>query len=342
MERIGALLSGHGLLPSLLAFILLGGVIFLLGSRLARSADEIAETTGVGRAWIGVVLLAASTSLPEIATDVNASLLGVPDIGVGDLLGSTLANMLILAMLDMAFARRRILQNVAVNHAVVGVLAICLTALAAVAIAVRGFGRVGPVGVETLLIAALYLAGMRYFYRLSHAGLTSGAGPRWQLQPGAGARTRRNRAVRRFVLSAGVLAVVAPLVVVAAEAVSRESGLSQTFVGTLLVGLTTSLPEVAATVAAVRIGALDLAVGNIFGSNAFNMCVLLFMDLAHSGAPVLAEVSGEHLITAQLAILSMGFGIIAIMGRLPQHAGMVRAQSVLILLCYAAGTWLLS
>lgn len=341
-ERLLALLTGNGLPLPLLTFVLLGAVILVLGSLLARAADEIAETSGLGRAWIGVVLLAASTSLPEVATGVNAALLGLPDIGVGDLLGASLANLLILATLDLVFAQRRILQKVAVNHAVVGALAICLIALAGTAIAAGGFFPIGPVGLETLLIAALYLAGMRFFYQLSHEALTSGAEPRVQLELGAGVRTRRNRAIRSFVVAAAVLAGIAPLVVVCAEAVSLESGLSQTFVGTLLVGLATSLPEIAATVAAVRMGALDLAVGNVFGSIAFNMLVLLLMDLAYRGAPLLASVSGQHVLTAQLAVLCTGFGIIAIMGRLQRKAGLARVQSVLIVLCYAAGIWLLA
>lgn len=336
------LLTGYGVGPPALAFLLLGALIYVLGSRLARSADVIAETTGLGRAWIGVVLLAASTSLPEIATDVNASLLRVPDIGVGDLMGSTLANMLILAVLDLVYAKRRILQTVAVNHAVVGLLGISLTALAAIAVAAGGFGRVGPVGLETLLIAALYLAGMRYFYRLTREGMTSDIEPRQQLQLGEDVALRRRRAIWNFAAAAIVLAATAPLLVVSAEAVSAETGLSQTFIGTLLVGFTTSFPEIAATVAAVRMGALDLAVGNIFGSNAFNMCVLLFMDLAYTGGPVLAHVSSAHLLTAQLAVLCMSFGIMAIMGRLQRRAGTARLQSVLIVLCYGAGIWLLA
>jgi cation:H+ antiporter len=154
--------------------------------------------------------------------------------------------------------------------------------------------------------------------------------------------TRLRAAVWTFALAAAALAAIAPLLVVSAEAVSAESGMSKTFVGTLLVGLTTSFPEVAATVAAVRLGAIELAVGNIFGSNAFNMCVLLLMDLSHAGGPVLAEVSEDHVMTAQLATLCMAFGLLAIMGKLERRSTVARFESLLIVACYCAGVWLLA
>ena len=121
-------LTGHGPLLPLLALATVAASIFLVTARLARQADTIAEHTGLGRLWVGTVLLAASTSLPEVLTNVNAGLLEEPDIGAGDLLGASLANMLILAVLDMAFARRRILHHVAIDHAQVGLLGILLAA----------------------------------------------------------------------------------------------------------------------------------------------------------------------------------------------------------------------
>ena len=340
-----ATLTGHGLWLPMTAFLLLGVLIFAVASRLARAADAIADATGLGRAWIGVVLLAGSTSLPEITTDVNAALLDVPDIGVGDLMGSTLANMLILALLDLVYARRRILQSVVINHAVVGLLAIALTMIAGIAISSGGFGRLGPVGIETILIAAAYLMGMRVFYRLTRVaaqGLIPDDPAPAVPRPAEDNRKRLRRAAWTFALAAAALIVIAPLLVISAEAVSAESGMSETFVGTLLVGLTTSFPEIAATVAAVRLGAVDLAVGNIFGSNAFNMCVLLFMDLSYTRGPLLAEVSSAHVMSAQLAVLCMSLGVLGIMNRLEKRSAITRFGSLLIVACYAASIWLLS
>jgi cation:H+ antiporter len=332
------LLTGEGVWLPLAVFIATGALVFLIASRLARHADAIADATGLGRVWIGAVLLAASTSLPELTTDVSAAALHTPDIGVGDLMGSTMANMLILALLDLVFARRRILQQVALDHTLVCTLAIVMTGMAGVAIAAGGIGRIGPVGLDTALIAGVYLFGMHAVYRAARVKTM----PAQQLELGESSGTLLRSGVIGMVLAAVGLLVLAPVVVVAAEAVAIEAGLTTTFVGTLLVGITTSFPEMAASVAAVHMGALDLAVGNIFGSNAFNMCILFAMDLAYRDGPLLAGVSRDHVLGAQLAVLCLSLGMMGILARAERRIAVVRIESLLIVGAYAGGAWLLA
>jgi cation:H+ antiporter len=92
----------------------------------------------------------------------------------------------------------------------------------------------------------------------------------------------------------------------------------------------------------VRLGAVDLAVGNIFGSNAFNMCVLLLMDLSSVRGPVLASVSPAHAVSAQLAVLCLSLGVLGIMSRLEERSHVARFGSVLIVASYVAGMLLLA
>jgi len=332
-----ALLTGKGLAWPVAAFALLAALVFVAASRLAKDADAIADATGLGRVWVGSVLLAASTSLPELLTDVNAAVLGAVDIGVGDLFGSTLANMLMLAVLDIVYARRRLLHHVAVDHALVGALAIALTAIAAVAVSARGFGALGPIGIESLVIFGLYLFGMHAVYR----GISVVPSPPAQLQLGATRATILTAGIRGFALSTAGVLIVAPLLVIAAQALAIESGQSETLIGTTLVGFTTSFPEIAATVAAVRFGAFDLAVGNIFGSNAFNMCIILAMDFAYAGAPVLAAASPQHALSGQMAVLALSLGVMGILARARRRIAVVRGESWLIVTAYLAVIWLL-
>jgi len=330
-DVILAMLTGSGLAPPLAAFLLLGTAVFFIASRLARDADRIADATGLGRLWIGTLLLAGSTSLPELLTDVNAALLDLPNIGVGDLLGSTMANMLILAALDLVYQKRRILETVAVDHVLVATLALVLTAMTGIAVAVGGWGAVGHVGTETLTIAIAYLLGMRVVYRSSATAV-----PHEQLALGENRRTLLRRGLAGLAAAAAGLLVATPLLVISADAVAIESGRSKTAVGTLLGGFTTSFPELAATIAAVRMGALDLAVGNIFGSSAFNMFVLLPVDLAYRRGPLLASVDGTHAISAQFAMLALALGILGILARAARRTMAVRVESVAILAAYAA------
>jgi cation:H+ antiporter len=335
-ETLLELLTGRGLGVALGAFVIVGVAVFLVASRLARHADAIADATGLGRVWIGALLLAASTSLPELVTDVNAALLGAIDIGVGDLMGSTLANLLILAVLDLVYRKRRILHEASLHHLLLGSLAVLLTALAGAAISSGGWGRIGHVGVETVLILVLYAIGMRaVFY---HGPQTV---PPEQLELGETGETVLRRGLAGFGIAAAGLLLTAPLLVISAEAVAIEGDLTQSFVGTLLVGFTTSFPEMAATAAAARMGAVDLAVGNIFGSSAFNMSVLFAMDVAYVHGPLLAGVAPVAAMTAHLAILTLGFAMLAMFSRDSRRALPVRLESLMIVATYAGAAWLL-
>jgi cation:H+ antiporter len=330
-------LVGHGPALPLGVFLGVGTCIFLAASRLARHADAIADATGVGRLWVGSLLLAASTSLPELVTDVDAALLHAIDIGVGDLFGSTLANMLLLGLLTLAYRRARLLQTVSPSVALIGVLAIALTAVAGSAIASGGWGRIGPVGAETIVIAVLYVIGMRHIYLESRP-----TAPPEQLELGDSARTVLRRGIIGFAATLAALLLLSPLLVLSAHAFAAETGLSDSFIGTMLVGATTSFPELAATVAAIRIGAIDLAVGNILGSNAFNMCVLLAMDLAYTRGPLLAHVAPTHAVTAQFAVLSIAFAVLGILARGTRRLATFRIEAWLIVASYALAAWRLA
>jgi cation:H+ antiporter len=335
-EALLDLLTGRGLVVPLGAFAIIGIAVFYVASRLARHADAIADATGLGRVWVGALLLAGSTSLPELVTDVNAALLGPIDIGVGDLMGSTLANLLILALLDLV-RKRRILHDASLHHLLIGSLAVLLTALAGAAIASGGWGRIGHVGVDTLLIVVLYAAGMRAVFYYGPQTV-----PPVQLELGETSRTVLRRGLVGFGLAAAGLAITAPFLVLSAEAVALEGGLSQSFVGTLLVGMTTSFPEIATTVAAVRMGAVDLAVGNIFGSSAFNMSVLFAMDVAYVDGPLLAHVAPVAALTAHLAVIALALAMLAMFSRDSRRALPLRLESLMIVVTYAGTVALLA
>jgi cation:H+ antiporter len=132
-----------------------------------------------------------------------------------------------------------------------------------------------------------------------------------------------------------------PLLVLSAEAVALETGMSTTFVGTLLVGLTTTLPELSATFSAIRLGAFDLAVGNLFGSVMFNMVILFLMDAAYRPGPLFHVVAHDHLLTILLGVTLLALGIVAILSRGRQRALPLRLENLLIIATYLLGMWLL-
>ena len=321
-----------------LAFLLSGTVVVVAGSVLARMADAISEHTGLGRLWVGAVLLAAATSLPELATDVAAVRIGAPDLAVGDLFGSSLANMLILALIDLLLPRRRLFGEAAFDHALSACLAIVLNAAAALFVLARMQVVLGGVGLESAALLATYVAGTRAVYRQSVRRAAAGDRP---VRETAGPVPTLGRAILGFSAAAAAILVASPVLARSAEWIARATGLGTSFVGTWLVGLATSLPELVSSVAAVRLGAYDLAVGNLFGSNGFNMAILFALDVVHPGGPILAAVEPVHALSGLLAVVLMSLGLAAIVYRAERRFAFVEPSSVAMVGVYVLGLLLL-
>lgn len=318
-----------------LVFVGCGAAVVVAAAMLARYADAIAEATRFGRLWTGTVLLAAATSLPEIATDVAAVRLGAADLAAGDLFGSSMANMLVLAIIDLVPPRRRILQQAAFDHALAASLAISLNALAGVLVLLRPEQAFLGFSPGSVLLLAAYVAGTRVIYR--HATRDAVLEQAAQIPV---ARPGLPRALLGFSASALVVLVAAPAFAWSAKGLAERTGLGNTFFGTWLVGLSTSLPELVASLAAVRMGAYDLAVGNLFGSNAFNMAIFFVLDAAQPGS-VFAGLDPAHVVTAFLGLVLMSLGIAAIVYRAKRRFAMLEPDSALILAAYAVGMWIL-
>jgi cation:H+ antiporter len=319
----------------MLVFLVAAAVLVRAAVTLASAADEIAERTGLGRVFVGTLLLAGATSLPEITTDVAAAFADAPDLAVGDLLGSSMANMAILAVLDLSY-RGRVWPSVELAHARVAAMAIALTALVALAIVTPPGWRIGWVGLDTLAVAGLYVAAVAWFRRTPVLGRVESGLPG---QAGSATHPRSSAPVRpsvvRFSTAAAVVFLSAPVLAVAAREIARQGGMDETTVGTTLLAVTTSLPELTVSLAAVRIGAHDLAVGNLFGSNAANMAVLALVDVAYTDGPVLAAVSASQVVVAVAAILLMALAMAAIISGTETRIGRLEPDAVLLLLAYA-------
>lgn len=316
------------MLLAVLAFFASGVVVVLAGVALAGAADRIADATGIARAWIGAVLLAAATSLPELATDVAAVRMGADDLAAGDLFGSAVANMLILAVADLVVRKGRVLREAALDHALMAALAIGMTAGAAVLILVRPTTTIGGVGVGSLGLLVVYVLGARAAFLHGAAGGGADADP-------PARRDDLRRALVVFGVAALVVVVAAPTFAWAAGRIAEAAGVSTTWVGTWLVGTATSLPEVVATIAAVRMGAYSLAVGNLFGSNAIDMALFAALDAATPSRSFFAALSPTHAVTACFAIAMMALGLAASVYRAERRFALLEPSSVGMLVVYA-------
>ncbi|MDX6768419.1 MAG: sodium:proton exchanger [Elusimicrobiota bacterium] len=290
---------------ALAEIVFCGLIILVAGTVLTRCADRIAEATGLGRVFVGGVFLAGATSLPELSVDLSAVRMGSPDLAAGDLLGSSLMNLLILAGFDSAgFSTRRAFGSDSRHHALSALLAVFMTAWVGLAAAGGGGPEALGAGLFSWVLLPLYLIGLRVTWL--DQGL--GEAARRLERPDRDLLREIARPVLGYAAAALVVFLTAPRLAHAADRVAQLSGLGRTFVGTTLLAVATSLPELVSTIAAFRLGSPDLAMGNIFGSNAFNMLLFLPLDLAMPG-PFFAAVGPAHALTAFAVILAATLGV---------------------------------
>jgi len=316
-------------------FVVSASAVVAGGTALARAGDGIATRTGLGGLFIGMLLMAAATSLPEIVTDAAAAAAGSPDLAVGDLFGSSMANMAILAVIDLVY-RRRVWPTIGLAHARVAAVAIGLTTFVLLSILSPAHPRIGWVGIESILMVAAYIIAAAWVHRAPSGHATAPA-PDALINP-IGWGTERPGSVRRDLLSfaaaTAIILVSAPFVALSAQGIARETGVAESFIGVTLLAVATSLPELVASISAVRLGAHDLAVGNLFGSNAFNMAIIVFVDLAYTPGPVLGAVSMAQLVPGIGAILLMAIALGAIVQGASTRLRRGEPDAVLLLLAY--------
>jgi cation:H+ antiporter len=280
------------------------GVVVGAGVILARSGDQIATRTGLGGLFVGMLLLAAATSLPEIVTDVSAAASGAPDLAIGDLFGSSMANMAILAFVDLLH-RGRVWPSTTLGHARLASIAIALTAIMLLGIVSPLRFQIGWIGLESVLVVVAYVMAAAWIHRSQRGGNGDAVLEPIGLEVGEVAPTSVRRATLMFAGAGLLVLIAAPVMARSAHGLAGAMGIAESFLGITLLGLATSLPELVTSVAAVRIGAYALAVGNLFGSNALNATVVLFADAAYTPGPILAAVSPQQLVAGLGAILLM-------------------------------------
>jgi cation:H+ antiporter len=310
-------------------FLLIAAVVAGAGVVLARAADAIAEATGLGRLLVGSIGLAAATSLPELSVDIAAVRAGHADLAAGDLLGSSLMNLLILAGIDLCRRNgRKMLSREAASHALSATLAIAVTALAGIAILTVGkLPAVTILGVGgwswALLISYLLGARMLFIDQRISARLAAESVPERSGNVGM--------PVAAFLVAAAVLLIAGPRLAAVAADLAERSGLGGTFVGTSLVAVTTSLPELVASLAAVRLGAVDLAIGNVFGSNAFNMIMFVPLDAVYPGS-LFAAVSPIHAVTAFAVIVATAITVLGQLYHEERRLALIEPDALLVIL----------
>lgn len=301
-----------------LQFALCAALIGTAGYQLSRCGDAIARRTGLSGSWIGLAFLATVTSLPELATGITSVTVAyAPNLAVGDALGSCVVNLVFLVVIDFFFRKEPVWHRAGQGHVLAAAFGVVMLGFTLVSLLISQVNPSGSMavavsatqlgfGLTTPVLLALYLVAMRtvFAYERDHAALET-------VEVDAELPALRTSVIR-FALAACVVAGAGIWLPFVATDLANAMGWNRSFVGSLFVALATSLPELAVTLSALRMGALDMAIGNLLGSNLFNVAIIAVDDLFYRPGVLLASVSPVHAVTAGSAIIMTGLAMVGL------------------------------
>jgi len=295
-------------------FLAGAGLIILAGTRLSRYADQIADRTGLSGGFIGFILLATVTSLPELAVSATSIVaVGSPDLAVGGLLGSNTFNLAIIVLLDILYRSGPLLQKVYPGHVLsagLGVMFIGTVSALILFYEHGGVVEIFGIGLNSFIFVAIYLIAVRLIFRYdrrSRTGAEDGRKP--GRKGGLGTLGMKTATAAVVIMAVGIWLSIT------GEKIAAATGWGESFVGSLFLAAATSLPEAVVSIGALRLGRADMAVSNLLGSNLFNMLTIALCDVLYRPGALLASVSPAGIMSGLTALVMTGIVITALVYR---------------------------
>ena len=311
--------------------------IILAGIRLAPYGEALGRRTGIGQGWIGLLFLATLTSVPELTTTVSGASLGVPNLALGNAFGSNLFNVVIIAVMDiLLLGRGPFLLKVRGYHTLSGGMAVLLTLFGILGIVLAPQATFLGISPVSWLILAGYVAGVFLLFHVERREEFEEETQREGLSLRA--------AIIGFVVCAAVIVASGIFLIRASKEISMTSGLSASFMGAILVAIVTSLPELATSIGALRIGAYDMIVGNLLGSNMFNILTIFFADAAFQRGSIYASLKGgedDQVVVAICGALLTIVAMVSLGARSRRRILGIGVDSAALLLFYFGATALI-
>jgi len=290
-------------------------LILAAGPKLTRNAEIIAAKKGLSDDWIGLILLASITSLPELAVGISSvTIADAPEIAVGAIFGACVFNLGMLVILDFAVRGESVYRRARQAHILSAGFGIMLIGFAGLMIMVGSLGispTLGYIGGSSVVIVLLYIIATRAIYNYE-AKIRDSAAQETAMAPTAASLSE----AQMWVVGAAVAILIGGLLLpFFAANIADRMAIGRGFVGTVFVAAATTLPELAVSMAALRQGSLNMAIANLLGSNLFNILILAIEDSLYFQGPLLESASQIHGSTALAAVVMSGVVIIGLLYR---------------------------
>lgn len=320
-------------------FAIVAGLIGLAGYHLSIHADQIAEKTGLGRNLAGIIMLGTITSLPELMTGISSvSITDNPNLAIGDVLGSCVFNLLLVFFLDLIYRESSVYSKATQGQLITGGASIIMISYAGFTLAITPqleIPLLGHVAVSSLLIPLLYVMAMKFMYDFEKKTTTQ-----QELNNDDHGPLTKNVII--FGLSAVVIIACGVSLPFLGEKIMHVMGWESAFVGTIFMAFATSLPEIAVTVSAIRMNAVDLAFSNLLGSNLFNIVMLSIDDLAYKKGALMKAADPSHIVTVFTALMMTGVILLAfIFPPRKRYFRTVNIMSIIILFLFILNSYVI-
>lgn len=285
-------------------FLVSAAIVVGAGIKLSEYGDALAAVTGIGRSFIGITLLALFTSLPELISTLGAVMLvDSPDLAFGNVYGSNMFNMFTIFLLDAMFRKTDVYVGISESNILTALYAGLVTIFSILGFYINIY--IGPISVITIVIIVLFIYSSYISFRVLEAE---------DEDEGTNGHTLAG-VLTGMAIAAGLIVGAGLMLSKTADSIAVSTGLGSSFVGAMFLAVVTSLPEVAACYGAIRVGSVNMAMGNLFGSNLFNMAIIPVADIAYGKGPIFDFVSRGHMVSAVFASMAVLIPVIGIRER---------------------------
>jgi cation:H+ antiporter len=329
-------------------FLAAAVVIWIVGTRLTRALDVLAEKTGLGHVFVGMLLLGGITSLPELANVTTASAGGNPSLAINNLLGSAAINIVLLAVADAVVGRKAVTSVVAQpSTMMMGALGMIVLVTIAAGVTL-GDVALGPLGIGSLIIGIMSLV---FFWMSSGYDERSSWTVEEEREEEKGEvadpeQARDGRSIPRLwievVICGALLFAAGYTLSQVGDALAEQLGLTSAIVGFALIGTATSLPELVTVLVALRLNRPEMAFGQVLGTNFINLALLPLGDLIYDGEPVLNTLGAFEVVSALLGAMLIGFFLVGLLEHRNRTIFRMGIDSAAVLAVFALGATALS
>jgi cation:H+ antiporter len=346
-------MNGLGTPVLVVVFVVAAAATWGAGVYLAKTTDALDSRFGLGEALGGLILLAVTGSLPEIAITASAAVAGHLDLAVGNLIGGVAVQTLVLVVLDLFAGRQRPLSFL------VGSLIPVLEALIVVIVLATAMGgaalspttNIGGASPTSIAVVILWVGGVWVVNRVRLSSdwkveaPDSRPGRRHRREPHpAGshpfAKSSTGRVLAIFVAGSVVTLGAGVALQASGSLLAGRMNVQGAIFGATFLAAATALPEISSGIAAVRLGDMQLAVGDILGGNSFQICLFLLADLL-AGTPVIGAAHTSDIWLGGLGLMMTGIAASAIIARPKRTYLWLGIDSVTLIVVYALAIALL-